>query len=56
MQVHSVDPGAVTQDVAVYIRYKRSPWCQKGGKVTVTAVCMVIADSLYRNGATWQIS
>ena len=32
---YSVDPGAVIV-VAAYIRYKRSPWCLKGGKVTVT--------------------
>ena len=49
---YSADPGAVTQDVAVYIQYKRSPWCLKGGKVTVTVtpslVCPRIRQREYR--------
>ena len=43
---YSVDPGAVTQDVVVYIRYKRSPWCLKGGKVTVTVTQSLVCPRI----------
>ena len=43
---YSVDPGAVTHDVAVYTRHKRSPWCLKGGKVTVTVTPSLVCPRI----------
>ena len=42
----SVDPGAITQDVAVYTRHKRSPWCLTGGKVTVTVTPSLVCPRI----------
>ena len=43
---YSVDPGAVTHDVVVYTRHKRSPWCLKGGKVTVTVTPSLVCPRI----------